>query len=1141
MKASAGIFFIAATALLFALAVVGHSAVPQTVNYQGYLTDAGGNPVDGTLSMTFRIYNVSAGGAVLWTETQVNVHVSNGMYNVVLGSVNPINLLFNEQYYLGIQVVADSEMTPRQQLTGVPYAMRAKEADDTDTVDGQHASAFATSGHTHTTGTNIFVGENAGDSNTTGGSNSFIGPSAGSLNTDGNFNTFVGSKAGGANVSGSYNTFLGSAAGGFNTSAHENTFIGYGAGNHNTAGGNTFLGSGTGQSNSSGDNNTFAGRQAGNFNTTGRANVFLGSDAGRANTEGSFNTFVGTGAGYSNTTSPENTFLGNSAGSSNTTGGSNTFVGKSSGFANTIGSGNTFIGRQTGLSNTTGSGNVFIGDNAGYNETGSNKLYIDNSTTSVPLIYGDFGADTLTVNGKVGIGTTTPAANLHIAGKTLLIEGQNPSISLNTQTGTLQSAIEFKHNNSPKWSIFTDAGGYGLNNLSFTDMAADSTRLFINDAGNVGIGTTSPAQKLSVAGTIESTSGGIKFPDGTIQASASAGGDITGVNHGTGLTGGGTSGDVTLQADTTYLQRRLSSSCIVGSSIRVINEDGTVVCETDDGNAYAAGTGLNLSGLTFNLNVPLDLSGADTGGIIRGANTGEGHGGYFEASGTNSHGVYGKASNTGYENNYGGYFVSNGFSSAGVAGSASGQQASGVRGFSTGSTASAVAGYASGPWGKGIYGEASYAGDYKNYGGYFLAAGSTGIGVYGKNNAQTGYAGYFDGNVKVAGNFIVTGSAVITPPSQNPRNNSLWTVDSAGDVGRDTSMTIGTDGLPVVSYYDATNYNLKVVKCGNASCSSGNTITPNIDTDYGEVGWYTSISIGTDGLPVISYLNVMETDLRVAKCGNASCSSGNTLYTVDPGVDSWFGSGAGIASSITIGTDGRPIISYYDTLDDLSVRLKVVKCGNASCSSGNTITIVDYYASNYGGANTSIAIGTDGLPIVAYLGSGLKVVKCGNASCSSGNTITTMDSSGNVGYYTSITIGTDGLPVISYYDSTNYDLKVAKCGNASCSSGNTITTVDSSGNVGLYTSITIGTDGLPIISYRYSSGGDLKIAKCGNVSCSYGNTIITVDSAVDVGLYTSITIGTDGLPVIAYFDDTFDDLKVAKCANQFCLNNWSRR
>ena len=59
-------------------------------------------------------------------------------------------------------------------------------------------------------------------------------------------------------------------------------------------------------------------------------------------------------------------------------------------------------------------------------------------------------------------------------------------------------------------------------------------------------------------------------------------GDITGVTAGTGLTGGGSGGSVTLNANTTYLQRRVSNSCTVGSSIRAINEDGTVLCQTDN-------------------------------------------------------------------------------------------------------------------------------------------------------------------------------------------------------------------------------------------------------------------------------------------------------------------------------------------------------------------------------------------------------------------------------------------------------------------------------------------------------------------------------------------------------------------------------
>jgi len=70
------------------------------------------------------------------------------------------------------------------------------------------------------------------------------------------------------------------------------------------------------------------------------------------------------------------------------------------------------------------------------------------------------------------------------------------------------------------------------------------------------------------------------------------------------------------------------------------------------------------------------------------------------------------------------------------------------------------------------------------------------------------------------------------------------------------------------------------------------------------------------------------------------------------------------------------------------------------------------------------------------------------------STITTVDDSANdVGQYSSIAIGIDGLPAISYFDRTANSLKVAHCGNVSCTSGNTITTLNSPGTyVGGYTS-----------------------------------------------------------------------------------------
>ena len=78
-------------------------------------------------------------------------------------------------------------------------------------------------------------------------------------------------------------------------------------------------------------------------------------------------------------------------------------------------------------------------------------------------------------------------------------------------------------------------------------------------------------------------------------------GDITGVTAGTGLSGGGTSGSVTVNADTTYLQRRVSSSCPSGQSIRVISSTGSVTCEvdTDTNTTYAGGDGINVIGTTI--------------------------------------------------------------------------------------------------------------------------------------------------------------------------------------------------------------------------------------------------------------------------------------------------------------------------------------------------------------------------------------------------------------------------------------------------------------------------------------------------------------------------------------------------------------
>jgi hypothetical protein len=344
-------------------------------------------------------------------------------------------------------------------------------------------------------------------------------------------------------------------------------------------------------------------------------------------------------------------------------------------------------------------------------------------------------------------------------------------------------------------------------------------------------------------------------------------------------------------------------------------------------------------------------------------------------------------------------------------------------------------------------------------------------------------------------------------------------VDITGDVGEYSSITLGPDGLGLVSYYDWGNGDLKLLHCGNLLCSSGNTII--LVDSTGDVGASSSITIGADGLPLISYYDFTNHDLKVLHCGNLLCNSGDLVTSADTAGD------VGGLTSVTIGVDGLGLISYYDYTNH---NLKVLHCGNLTCSSSNTSSSVGT-AGTVGTITTSITIGGDGLGLISYwdvVALDLRVLHCGNLLCSSGNTSTAVDTGGDVGGYSAIAAGADGLGLVSYYDHTNGDLKVLHCGNPACSSGNTSTSVDTTGDVGLYNSITIGPDGLGLISYQDLTNIDLKVLHCGNLLCSSGNTSTSVDTAGDVGLYTAITIGSDGLGLISNYDHTNGDLKVIK-------------
>ena len=396
-------------------------------------------------------------------------------------------------------------------------------------------------------------------------------------------------------------------------------------------------------------------------------------------------------------------------------------------------------------------------------------------------------------------------------------------------------------------------------------------------------------------------------------------------------------------------------------------------------------------------------------------------------------------------------------------------------------------------------------------------------------------------------------------------------------IGAAVAVTLGAGGLISVNAANDTSSLVPITPARILDTRSGDRVG-SLDT-AGASNPYRLKVIGTDGIPTsgvtAASLNVTAVDTQTNNYGGyVSVYPCASVSTAKPDVSNMnFGSGQTIANAVTVpvSTDGHICLYVYGTahllvdvngfymsatagavdaytkaetdtklvtkadqttVDELETTVDTLDSDKADVSAllalatgMQTPTAVD--STGDVGRYTSIATGDNGNPIISYydlLNGNLKVAACTTPGCTGTATITTIDSTGDVGYHTSIAIGDNGLPVISYYDAMNRNLKVAACTTTDCTGTATITTVDSADIVGEYTSIAIGNNGNPIISYY--ANRNLNVAACTTTDCTGTATITTVDSTGDVGWYTSIAIGANGLPVISYHDAMNRNLKV---------------
>jgi len=405
--------------------------------------------------------------------------------------------------------------------TAVGYnALYNATSSDNNTAVGYYALRVTTSGESNTV-----VGAQSLQANTTGSYNVAFGDEVLLANTTGSFNTAIGSNAMRNANTGSRNFGLGYAALNVNT-GNDNLGIGYLALANNTSGGvNTGIGYNAFGQNTTGSDNIGIGYTAALFNKTGTSNVAIGTAALYSNNSATSTVSIGYLAAYGSATynSQGSVAIGYQAGRSFATGSDyNTLLGYKSGDGLTTGARNVLLGNSTISASfnqvTTGSNNIAIGNDVAVpSATASNQLVIGN------LIYGTGlnGTGTTVSTGNIGIGTTSPSSLMHVAGSTgstlnYILEPTGWSglkhrvgvqysgdTSVLSNNALLTSATAGTLDNTAQTGSALILGASGT--LNYVQASAGSgsrtftSAFYVNSAGNVGIGTTAPGNKLTIA------------------------------------------------------------------------------------------------------------------------------------------------------------------------------------------------------------------------------------------------------------------------------------------------------------------------------------------------------------------------------------------------------------------------------------------------------------------------------------------------------------------------------------------------------------------------------------------------------------------------------------------------------------------
>jgi hypothetical protein len=268
-----------------------------------------------------------------------------------------------------------------------------------------------------------------------------------------------------------------------------------------------------------------------------------------------------------------------------------------------------------------------------------------------------------------------------------------------------------------------------------------------------------------------------------------------------------------------------------------------------------------------------------------------------------------------------------------------------------------------------------------------------------------------------------------------PRIDTL--IEPVGSARGRIAAVTGRDG-PIVAYRKAESgqtTRLKLLLCNDPLCTGGDESVRQLDGRFAEIGPDVSMVLNGDEHPLIAYNNASEGSLRLFVCADRLCGPGGTGVALD----AIAGRAMGGHSAIAIGADGFPVISHHD---ETLGQLRLVKCIDPVCADpGRSVSMVDSSAGYAVGLETSIIVPADNRPVISYralrsspFDAQLRVLRCGNPACTSGNTINIIATHLFLGIGRMVA-GHDGLPRLVWSQRPpggNFEFRHGRCTDLAC-------------------------------------------------------------------------------------------------------------